>query len=1162
MKKNQIDHESVWFKRGIKTLLTKKIIFLLVGGLVIIASLTDKSFAQSAKMTFDLRNSTIKDVLELIEKKSEFTFMFENSMIDVDAKVDISAKEESVEIILDRLLNKNLEYRIIGKQIVLFAAESNASKVSDVEPQERRNVSGKITDMSGSPLPGVTVVVKNYKQGTVTNANGNYSLTSIPKDAILVFSFIGMKTQEVNVGSKTVINIVLGEETVGIEEVVVIGYGTKNKSKVIGAVNQVTVESFTDKAVTNVGQALQGAIPNLNITFSDGQINRNASFNIRGFNSINGGSPLILIDGVPGNINLISPEDIESVSVLKDASSAAIYGAQASYGVILVTTKKGITDKPKFRYTSNFGFGQPLKTPRILLDGIKYVDILQEAYIGWSGSELAALNQVKDYLTSYSQDPTLPINYVNNIYFSYISGEMTDWYKMIFSDSQPFNKHFGEISGKSNNVNYYISAGVINQDGVYRVATDHLRKYSMRAKLNVKLNDIISIFNNFSIEDQIYNSPMTNVTGSSNILRYISQLGAPFSSPYDNDGNYSYGGMVSLGVLKDGGRTIQRSNTVRNTFGTEINLLKELKLKGDYSIWWDRSRGDDQKFRLSYASTPGKVAPLSAMTDYYASAYSQGMLQTINIYADYNKKLANHAIGLIAGFNQNLNNYNVFSGQVTENMFTEYGSLNLGDGIQTVSDNAYDWSTRGYFYRASYDYKSKYLLELNGRLDGTSRFPENNRWGFFPSAALGWVISEEPFMSFTKPALEILKIRASYGSLGNQQVDNYSYFSTMSKTQLAYISEGEKIYAMSVPGLIAGDLTWETVISKNIGVDVGLFRNRLNLGLDIYERETRNMLAAGVSLPATLGASVPRTNSADLSVKGWEASLTWRDSFKLFGRNGRYSMSYIMSDNKAVITRFSGNNGQLLSGYNVGEEIGTIWGLTTLGYFDSDEEALGWANQTEVSMLPNDLRAGDIKFEDINKDGKITKGKQTLYDHGDLRRIGNTSIRFPYSFDFTFDWNNIDINLYLQGVGQRDFYPGPESAFFWGFYNRYYNPVMEHHVGNYWTPENTDAYFPRPRAYIAQKDYYELGSVQTKYLQDASYLRLKTLTLGYTIPKTLTSKIWIDKLRVFFTGQNLLTFTKLHEAFDPEAISNISSNGAGLVYPVQRTLTFGVDINF
>jgi len=1110
--------------------------------------------AASVKLDISLTDSPLMELIKTIEARTNYTFLT-NTSVNPEQSVTVVAKQASIAEILDIALKGTpVDYEIAGTQIVLKKAAGR--------PQTRR-LTGRVTDSKGNPLVGVTVLIKGTAIGTSTNVKGEYAFTSDKLGGTLIVSYLGYETQEIGIGSRTAIDVVLQDDAHAIEDVVVIGYGTKNKTKIVGAVNQVSSETFENKAIANVGQALQGAIPNLNITFSDGQINRNASYNIRGTTSINGGSPLVLIDGTPGNLNLIAPEDIQTVSVLKDASSAAIYGAQASYGVILVTTKKGESDKPKFRYSGSFGFSQPLKTPRILMDTEKYVDILQQAYTGWAGSELAALTQVSEYLKSYREDPTQPLGYVNNMYFSYITGKPTDWYGLIYNNTQPFNKHFAEVSGRSDRVNYYVSAGMTNQDGAYRINTDHLRKYSMRTKLDIKLSKNIDIFNNFSIEDSKYVTPMTNVTGANNILRYMTQLCAPFSSPYDNDGNYSYGGMVSEGLLRDGGRSIQRNNMVRNTFGAEIRFLKgDLKLKGDYSIWWSRARGDDQKFRLSYSPSPGKVTELSAMSDYYKSAYSQTIRQTLNVYADYNKKFGDHTIGAIAGLNQDRNDYNLFSGQIDDNMFTTYGSLNLGDGVQTVADDASEWVTLGLFYRLSYDYKSKYLIELNGRYDGTSRFPSRRRWGFFPSAAIGWVISEEPFMDFADSVLDILKIRASYGSLGNQQVDAYSYFATMEKKKMNYLADGEQLYYMTPPGLVAGDLTWETVVSKNLGVDIGMFRNRLNIGFDIYERETRDMLAQGVSLPATLGTTPPKVNSADLSVKGWEASLMWRDKFRLLGKDAHYSVRFVISDNKSVITRFSGNDGNLLSGYNVGERIGTLWGFETLGFFSSDEEAAGWADQTEVTTNMKNIGAGDIKFADLNKDGRITKGKQTLQNHGDLKRIGNSSIRFPYSIDLSLMWNNFDLNVFFQGVGKRDFYPGPEASLFWGFYNRYYNPVMEHHVDNFWTPDNPNAYFPRPRAYMANNTTNELGVTQTRYLQDASYLRLKTLTFGYTIPRHLTRKLRIDKLRVFFSGQNLLTFTDLHEAFDPEAIANVSSNGAGLVYPMQRTFTFGIDLNF
>lgn len=750
---------------------------------------------------------------------------------------------------------------------------------------------------------------------------------------------------------------------------------------------------------------------------------------------------------------------------------------------------------------------------------------------------------------------------------SFISGELTDWYKTIYNDTQSFSREHLELSGKSGKVRYYLSGTYSKQDGVYRINTDNLRMYSIKTKIDVQVTKNLSIYDNFTLENKKYDSPNTTVYSNFDILRFMTQLCAPFSTIYDNEGNYTYGGLVSVGLLQDSGRAVTTKSDIRNTVGGEVDFFgKSLKLKGDFSIWMDNNYGFDQRIRLSYASAPGSVGPMSSMDDYVKKQYTQGKMLTTNVYLDYNKTFDKHNIGGIVGMNQVSDYYVCFDARVNDNLIDGYKSLNLADGDVTVSDNDYSYATRGFFYRLNYDYDSRYLIELNGRYDGTSKFPDGQRWGFFPSFALGWNISREGFMQWMKPAVDNLKLRASYGSLGNQQVSAFSYMSTMEKKKLSGYLSGvnnpELIDYVTVPGLVAGDLTWENVTSANIGLDLDLFKRRLSIGLDGYQRMTLGMLAAGVSLPSVLGATVPKTNSADLRVRGFEASLMWRDDFTLFGKPANYSARFVLSDNKAVITKFSGNDGHLLSGYNVGEEIGTIWGLECLGYFSSDEEAQSWANQKKVQDNIKTVQAGDMKFKDQNDDNIIDKGQQTLDDPGDLVRIGNSSARFPYSLDLAFNWNGFDLNLFFQGVGKRDFYPGAECAIFWGPYNRWYNPVWQHLEGAYWTEDNRDAYFPRLRAYMANNENNELGVANDKYLQDASYLRLKTLTFGYTIPSKLTKKICIDKARVFFSGQNLMTFTNLYECFDPEAINNINNNGAGFVYPIQRTLTFGLDINF
>ena len=1127
---------------------------------VLIAGLSYPALAQNQTLTLKGGTVSLAYVFSEIEAQTGFSVDYDVKAVDGKKTVTVPAATVSVKNLLDSVLqDTGYTYTTNRNHIIVSVRKQDRNKATPIK--------GRVLDSTGNPVIGAGVIVNGTSKGAVTNSDG-YFVIDAPEGSALTVSALGYVSADATLNNSGNMTVVLDEDPLLLEETIVIGYGSKNKNKIVGAVNQVTQETFASKPISNAGQALQGAIPNLNITVTDGRLNRNPTYNIRGFNSINGGSPLVLVDGVPGDINLVAPEDIESVSVLKDASSAAIYGAQASFGVILVTTKSGADEKPRFRYTANMGISQPLKTPELLTDGIQYATIMQEAYTGWAGSGIAALDEVKAYLENYQQNPNLPIAYINDMYISYISGEMTDWYKTIYNDYQMFQRHHLELSGKSGRVKYYLSGGILSQDGVYRIATDNLQQYSFKAKLDVQVTKRFRLYNNFSLEDKKYDAPNTTVYGNWDILRFMTQLCAPFSTIYDNEGNYTYGGLVSVGLLKDSGRTTTEKTDIRDTFGAELSLLGDaLKLKGDFSIWEDRNFGRDQRIRLSYSSNPGNVAPMSSMPDYIKKAYTEGKMYTLNAYADFNKSFGKHTFGAVAGFNQVSDYYRAFDARMDDNLIDGYASLNLASGDTIISDDEYSYATRGLFYRLSYDYASRYLLELNGRYDGTSKFPAGRRWGFFPSAAVGWVLSNEPFMAFLKPAVDVLKLRASYGSLGNQQVGAFSYMSTMDKKQLSgYLtnpSNPTRIDYVTVPGLVAGDLSWETVTSTNFGLDLDMFNRRLSIGLDAYQRMTYNMLASGVSLPSVLGATVPKTNSADLRVRGWEASMMWRDRFTLFGKPADYSVKFVMADNRAVITRYSGNDGRLISGYNVGEEIGTIWGLECLGYFSSDEEAAGWADQKKVTGTIQTLQAGDLKFKDQGAgDGIIDKGKETLDEPGDLVRIGNSSVRLPYSIDFTFNWNNFDFNIFFHGVGKRDFYPGTECAIFWGPYNRWYNPVWKHLAGNYWTEDNPNAYFPRLRAYQANVGSNELGTPNTKYLQDASYLRLKTLTLGYTIPQRLTQVVGLSRVRAFFSGQNLLTFTRLHECFDPEAINNLNNNGAGFVYPIQRTATFGIDVTF
>ncbi|WP_326994006.1 TonB-dependent receptor [Chitinophaga sp. 212800010-3] len=1039
-------------------------------------------------------------------------------------------------------------------------------------------VKGVIHDEKGAALPGVNVVAtdpeKKTKTGTVSDEHGMFSFQRLPKGKyIFTFSLIGYEKKEysgydIAADSHVTLAVKMKQEDKILSQVIVVGYGTKKKEDITGAVSQAGKEVFENRPITNVAQGLQGVIPNLNITFADGRADRGGSFNLRGFTSINGGGPLILIDGVEGDINLINPEDVESVSVLKDAASSAIYGARAAFGVILVTTKKGAKGKVNIHYSNSFGYSSPLGLPHVINDPLAAATLQNEAYKGYAGIDNTDMLTVIAYLKQRQADPSLPELGVNTSNNTWIRGGNTDWYKAFYNDKQPFSKNFLSISGGTDKVSYYLSGGIQSQDGTFRVATDKYNRYNFRSRLDLQAFDWLKIYTNSEYDQGKYNAPNKFVNGDFNAYRYLSLFANPYEVIKTPSGNWTQAGMLTFGSLQDGGREIQTRQLFRNTVGFKTSFFdNSLHINGDGTMVWNQSRDDRKARQLKYEDKPGHVANYSNK-DFYQTSTDENVYSVINLYAEYEKSFGKHNVDALVGFNQEQNRYRQYYAYAENNLSDNYGSLNLTSGQMKVGDNNSDWALRGMFYRLSYNYNRRYFIEANGRYDGTSRFPSSKRYGFFPSVSAGWLMSEESFFSGLKPAINSFKLRASYGSLGNQQVGNYAYFSTMTVAPITAIIDGTKPPGTFAPGLVARSLTWETARTLDFGADIGLLNNRLEVGADWYNRQTINMLTKSKSLPAVLGTTEPSTNAADLSTKGWELSLKWKDDFKLGGKPFGYNVSVVLSDYRTTITRYDNPN-QYLGDYYKGQVLGGIWGYITEGFFQTDDEYLKHADQQKVSAIPYKVNghpmAGDIKFKDVNGDGVIYNGKYTLADHGDMVLIGNTTPRYSYGVNLGANWRNIDVNVFFQGIGKKDFYPRGESGVFWGFYNRWNQPVYDHIQNNYWTPTHTDAYFPRPRAYEAFASGDALNLPQTRYLQNAAYLRLKNLSIGYTVPDVLVKKLHLNRVRVYFSGQNLFTWTKLSKAFDPETIGDepdASSNGAGFVYPMQRTFTAGLDLNF
>lgn len=1144
---------------GSKPYCPLKVIRIMKLTFILLVSLSLGAYAKgnAQSVSLSVKDAKLEQVLAEIGKQTQYRILYNDELLQTAKSVSLNVKGASITNALESALkSQNLTYRIIAGTITIAAKK-----------QQTVPVKGTVRDSTGV-LAGVSVALVGASgKGTVTDANGQFSM-NVPEDASLVFRFMGYRDQEVLVNGRTNIEVVLKAAQSFLDEVMVVGYGTQKRATVTGAINQVGAEVFENRPIVNAAQALQGAIPNLNITFSDGRPDRGGTFNVRGFTSINGGGPLILIDGAPGEIDLINPQDIEKVTVLKDASSAAIYGARASFGVVLVTTKSGKKGGARINYSNNFGFNQTMGLPTTV-DALTTATIQNDAYRGYSGNDNPDMLLVMDYLKQRQADPSLP-ELGTSPTGNFIRGSNTNWYDAFYNQNQFFSKHMLNISGASDKVNYYLSGGYTDQDGAFRTATDNYKRYNLRAKVEAELKPWLKVYNNAEFSEGNYDTPNKFVnTGGNNVYRFLSLFANPYEAIKTADGNWTQAGALTFGQLEDGGRTLQKNRMLRNTTGARLTFLKDaLHVNADFTASYHQLAEDIQSLQVSYESRPGVMATYPN-PNYYNSSSQEIFHSVANLYADYAKSFAKHHFNVLVGASQELDKDHSFYARKEGNITSSLNSLNLASGEARVGDNRQVWGLRSLFGRLSYNFDERYLLEFNGRYDGTSRFPKSDRFGFFPSISGGWVLSEETFFSSLKNTIDNFKIRASYGSLGNQQVSAYPYIATMSLSQAPFILDGSRPLNTRAPGLVSPTLTWETATTFDVGFDMSLLKNRLQLGFDWYERNTRDMLTKSKTLPAVLGAVEPQTNAADLATKGWEISARWESAFDLGDKPFRYNIGLVLSDNQSKITRYDNPSG-LFSDYYVGERIGEIWGYTNSGFFKTDDEYLQAADQSKVSTIEYQLDghplAGDIRFADLDGNGVIDFGEQTIYNPGDMRVIGNTSPRYAYGINLGFNWGDFDLSAFFQGIGKRDFWPGSESGVFWGTFNRWNQPIYEHLIGNYWTPENPDAYFPRLRAYQALAANRSLGTAQSAYLQDASYLRLKNLTIGYNLPAKWINKLGLTKIRFFVSGQNLVTWTKLSEAFDPESIGdepdNTTKSGNGFVYPMQRTYVAGLDISF
>lgn len=1119
-------------------------------------------------------------------------------------------------------LYKKILFVVISVQVALFSAFNVAAQTV--------TVSGVVKDaVTNEPLIAATVMVKGTTNGVSTDIDGKYSIQAKPED-VLVCQIIGYKDQEMTVGQRSKIDFLLEEDNQMLEATVVVGYGTLKKTQLVGSVENLDGEAIGDRPNANVTRSLQGQIAGLNIVQTDGKATHSGSIYIRGngtsyntrknFSSSaagskhsigNEGSALVLIDGVEGSLSQVNPADIETVAVLKDASSAAIYGARAAYGVILVTTKNADTDKITVTYNGAFSLNSRIVKweDNIVTDGLEWTDAFYEFYgnddrvPGSSGKVPTTMNTNNIAMSGTTYLDTFRA--LRNAGYDSIYGGVGsagqylyfgsyNWLDHVYKDYTTATTHDIGVRGSTKKLTYNLTGRYFNQGGIYKIGDENYNTFNIRAKAKLQINKWLAIDNNTSVFRSKSNQPMFSNTSA--IGHQIDQHGQPVFVPYNEDGTWSLSGVKTAYASFFEGNTGQDdSNLVLNTtLGATIDIIPEvLKVRGDFSYKATRRWRERYRAPLTFYAKPGVVTEYVTQAGSYKSRWTYDTdYITANAVLTWTPKLnEKHDLNVVGGWNledyRYDRNYLQRLGMLIPEM---YNSFELFDGEMKVEQNDSSYGIIGFFGRANYTFLRRYIFEASARYDGSSKFPSNSQWGLFPSFSIGWRVSEEPWMKWSKGWMENLKLRANYGSLGNGTISPYSFLETMGISKSSVIFDGGYVNYTKNPDVVPSTLTWETVTTYDVGLDFDILKSRLSFSGDYYVRNTTDLITVGYELPQIYGASAPKGNFAALQTKGWEATLSWRDSFKLAGKDFNYSIKGSIWDTRTWVDEYTSTSGDILD-YYTGKELGEIWGFRTDGIFRSNKEANAWATDSYHKNGSNfRAYAGDLKFLDLNGDGKIDYGKGTLDDWGDLDRIGNTTPRYQYGINLDFKWNGIGLSMFFQGVGKRDWYPMVETAYFWGQYNRPYSGyLMKTQTGdNYaqidystenWVVTNYDKnpYWSRRVGYSANRNVGPLTVENDHYLQNAAYIRLKNLTVDYSFPKKMLEKANIQGLRVYCSMENLWTWSPMFkhtDMFDPEGIgvgdsdfdstSNIglSGIGDGMSYPMLRTITFGVGLTF
>lgn len=1106
------------------------------------------------KVTLKITDQPVKKVFNEINKQTGLYFLYNENVLSGIKNVTLNANNEPLNKVLDELSKQTkLSFKQTDNTISVKRIDDNSStKSSSANQQKPISITGQVKDFEGESLIGVNVAVKGTTSGTMTDIDGRYMLEVTSEEAELVFSFVGFVTHTEKVGKRRQINITMQEKVSELEEVVVVAYGVQKKVNVTGAVSSVSGDVLESRPIASAGGGLQGLLPGVTITSSSGQPGSpGINIVVRGVNTINSSTgPLILIDGVAGgDINLLNPDDIENVSVLKDAASSAIYGARAANGVILVTTKSGKNkEKSTLSYSGYFGIQTPTSMPE-LVNGRQYMTLENEA----RAARGVAIPYSSDAFMKYDSK-NFPNEYSN-----------TDWIDEVFKKTSIQHSHNLSINGSSDKASYYMSYGHLNQTGLVVGDLYESKRNNVRMKVNTTVFDRLKVDGNLSFVD--YYRQDAGASGTAGVFRLVQRtsplLPVKWQLPTEDGGWYdspywSYGSVSNpVYTAYDSGYTKSKSRSFSGILNASLNIIHGLDVNAQYSF--EYYNNETKSWSPTMPKFLADGTPHTANEDLrnrISESRKSILTQTTTITANYLKKIDKHEIKLLGGFSQEWATIPTLSASRKNILLDGLEVIDVGTEDFLNAGKTDEWALRSYFGRLNYNFDEKYLFEANIRRDGTSRFAKDHRWGTFPSFSVGWKFSEESFMEFTKPLLVMGKLRGSWGELGNQNIssDYYHYITAIERQVNSYPIGGKANVGFKQSKLNNDKIQWETLRMLNFGADFLLLNNRLDISFDWFKKDNKNALLKPAGWTTVIGVSgagnLPFLNTASIENKGFEIAVSWKDQIG----EVKYSLTANLSDAKNKVTDLGSDDSKPTNPLRqVGFPLNAYYGYLTEGLaqvsdfesYDADKKRYVNPKFPVISSYADIIQPGDIKYRDISGPDGVPDG---VIDDHDWAEFGNPYPRYTFSLRGTAAWKSFDFSFYLQGVGKVNGYLSDEARH--AFINDYSIPKTAHL--DRWTPNNPDASYPR--LYYGQTHNLVFSDY---WVEDASYIRLKNIQMGYTIPRSLTQKVMISRARIYVSIDNLVTLSKYFGGFDPEVRETSGDN-----YPQVKTFAFGVNVTF